>query len=151
MIYFVLPITRQLQDFYFCLHLLIRAKQTRNNNGKIFRSHWNNIQNTWKGIKPLISQKTAASSVPIVLSFDNFCGIANTFNNYFASIAETIKKIIQYSHKHVSDYLPNESSSTIFLKPTDKEEIANIISSLNSHEVSGPKRIPYRILVLLNK
>ena len=39
----------------------------------------------------------------------------------------------------------------LFLKLTDKEEIANIISSLNSHEVSGPKRIPYRILFLLKK
>ena len=37
--------------------------------------------------------------------------------------------------------------STIFLQPTDKEEIANIISSLNSNKASG--RIPYRILFLL--
>ena len=56
--------------------------------------------------------------------------IANTFNNYFASIAETTKRSIKYSHKHFSDYLSNESSSTIFLQPTDKEEVANIISSL---------------------
>ena len=33
--------------------------------------------------------------------------------------------------------------------PTDKEEIANIISSLNSSKVSGPNSIPYRILFLL--
>ena len=53
------------------------------------------------------------------------------------------------SHKHFSDYLSNESSSTIFLQPTDKEEIANIISSLNSSKASGPNSIPYRILFLL--
>ena len=58
--------------------------------------------------------------------------ISNTFNNYFASIAETTKKSINYSHKHFSDYLSNKSSSTIFLEPTDKAEIANIMSSLNS-------------------
>ena len=75
--------------------------------------------------------------------------IANTFNNYFASIAETTKKGIKYSHKHFSDYLSNESSSGIFLQPTDNEEIANIISSLNSNKVSGPNSIPYRILFLL--
>ena len=75
--------------------------------------------------------------------------IANTFNNYFASIAETTKRSIKYSHKHFSDYLSNESSSTIFLQPTDKEEIANIISSLNSNKASGPNSIPYRILFLL--
>ena len=70
----------------------------------------NNIKNTWKGIKSLISLKTVASNVPTVLSLDNGdtitnpYDIANTFNNYFASIAETTKKSIKY--------LSNESIST---------------------------------------
>ena len=55
--------------------------------------------------------------------------LLNTFNNQFASIAET--------------------SSTILLKPIYKEEIGNIISSLNSDKASGPNSIPYRILFLL--
>ena len=122
---------------------------------KCFERNWNNIKNTWKGIKSLISLKTVAPSVPTVLSLDNGDTItnpydtANTFNNYFASIAETTKKSIKYSHKHFSDYLSNESSSTMFLQPTDKEEIANIISSLNSNKTSGPNSIPYRVLFLL--
>ena len=53
------------------------------------------------------------------------------------------------SHKHLSDYLSNESSSTIFLQPNDTEEIASIMSSLNSNKVSGPNSIPYRISFLL--
>ena len=46
----------------------------------------------------LISPKTVASSVTTVLSLDNSdtitnpYDIANTFNKYFASIAETTKK-----------------------------------------------------------
>ena len=43
----------------------------------------------------------------------------------------------------------NESVGAIFLQPTDKEEIANIISSLNSKKASGPNSIPYRILFFL--
>ena len=66
----------------------------------------------------------------------------NTFNNYFASIAEIMKKSIKYPHKHFSDYLSNKTSSTIFLEPTDKEEIANVISSFNSNKASGPNSIP---------
>ena len=99
---------------------------------KYFERNWNNIKNTWKGIKSLISLKTVASHVPTILSLDNGdtitnpYDIVNTFNNYFASIAETTKKSIKYSHKHFSDYLSNETSSTIFLQPTDKEELANI-------------------------
>ena len=99
--------------------------------------------------------KTVASHVPTILSLDNSdtitnsYDIVNAFNNYFASIAETREKSIKYSHKHFSDYLSNETSSTIFLQPTDKEEITNIISSLNSNKASGPNSIPYRILFLL--
>ena len=74
---------------------------------KYFEKNWNNIKNTWKGIKSLISLKTVASHVPT----------------------------------QFSDYLSNESSSTIFLQPTDKEEIANIISSLNSNKASNPNSI----------
>ena len=65
---------------------------------KYFERNWNNIKNTWKGIKSLISLKTVASNVPTVLSLDNGdtitnpYDIANTSNNYFASIAETMKK-----------------------------------------------------------
>ena len=64
---------------------------------KYFERNWN-IMNTWKKIKSFISIKAVASSVPTVLSLDNGdtitnpYDIANTFNNYFASIAETTKK-----------------------------------------------------------
>ena len=119
---------------------------------KYFERNWNNIKNTWKGIKSLISLKTVASNVPTVLSLDNGdtitnpYDIANTFNNYFASIAETTKRSIKYSHKHFSDYLSNESDSTIFLQPTDKEEVAHIISCLNFNKGSGQFSISYEIL-----
>ena len=125
--------------------------------GKYFERNWNNIKSTWKGIKSFISLKTVAPNAPTVLSLDNDdtitnpYGMANTFNNYFASIVETTKKRIKYSHKHFSDYLSNESISTLFLQPTDREEIVNIISSLNSNKASGPNSIPYRILFLSKK
>ena len=67
----------------------------------------NNIKNTWKGIKPLISLKSVASSVPTILSLDNGdtitnpYNIANTFNNYFASVAETAKKIYIYNQINI--------------------------------------------------
>ena len=35
---------------------------------RYFERNWNNIKNTWKGIKSLISLKTVASSIPTVLS-----------------------------------------------------------------------------------
>ena len=58
-----------------------------------------------------------------------------------------LQNIIKYSHK----YFSNKNGNTIFLQPTDKEEIANITSSLNSNKASDPNSIPYRILFLLKK
>ena len=100
------------------------------------------ILRTWKGIKSL-SLKTAASSVPTVLDLDNDDTItnpyyiANSFNNYFASKVENTRKSIKHFHKHFSCYLANENGNTVFLQPTDKEEIANI-SSLNSNKALDP-------------
>ena len=76
--------------------LMKKSRQTYYD--KYFERNWNNIKNTWKGIKSLISLKTVASNVPSVLSLDNGgtitspYDIANTFNSYFASRAETTKK-----------------------------------------------------------
>ena len=65
---------------------------------KYFETNWNNIKDTWEGFKYLISLKSVASNVPTVLSLDhgdtitNPYDIANTFNNCFASVAETKKR-----------------------------------------------------------
>ena len=86
-----------------------KSKQAYYN--KYLERNWNNIKNTWKGIKSFISLKTVASSVPTLLFLDNGdtitnpYDIANIFNNYFASIVETTKKSIKYSHNYFSDYL----------------------------------------------
>ena len=45
--------------------------------------------------------------------------------------------------KMVIQYIP---CNTLFLQPTDKEEIPNLISSLNFNKASVPSSIPYRIL-----
>ena len=66
---------------------------------KYLERNWNNIKNTWKGIKSLISLNCSIQCT-YVLSLENGdtitnpYDIANTFNNYFASVAETTKKNI---------------------------------------------------------
>ena len=77
--------------------------------------------------------------------------IANVFNKYFSTIAEKTKSNIKYTHKHFSDYLNNRTAESFFLSPTSKEEVSDIISSLNSNKSVGPNSIPYRILDILKK
>ena len=98
--------------------------------------------------------KNVISTVPRTLSHGentttNPCEIANVFNNYFASVAETAKQNINYSHKHFSEYLKHQCNNSTFIQPTDREEIANIISSLNINKTCGSFSIPNKILILL--
>ena len=120
--------------------LLKRSKQ---NYYKNILSLIGTIQKTWKGIKYILTMKNVTSTVPRTLSHgenttSSPCEIANVFNNYFASVAETAKQNINYSHKHFSEYLKHQCNNSIFIQPTDSEEIANIISSLNINKACGP-------------
>ena len=69
--------------------------------GNCFERNWNNIKNTWKEIKSIISLKSEAPSVLTVLSLDNGDTTTNPFHianifNFLASIAETTKKSTKY-------------------------------------------------------
>ena len=120
---------------------------------KYFESNWNN-RNTWKGIKTIISIKNITTTIPHSIEFNNRTitdptTMSNAFNNYFTSIAEKTKSNIKFSPKHYTDYLSSTNTNTFFLTPTDKNEIAFIISSLDFHKSSGPNSIPVKILKLL--
>ena len=57
------------------------------------------IENTWKGIKSIITLKNISSDIPKSLSFSgsnitNQVEIPNVFNNYFVAIAEKTKENI---------------------------------------------------------
>ena len=96
--------------------------------------------------------KNVISTVPRTLSHGvntttNPCEIAETFNNYFASVAETAKQN-NYSHKHFSECLKHKYNNSIFIQPADSEEIANIISSLNISKAC-PFSIPKKIMIQL--
>ena len=100
--------------------------------------------------------KNFITTVPRTLSHGenttaNPCDIANVFNNYFASVAETAKQYINYSHKHLFEYLKHQCNNFLFILPTDSEEIVNIIYSLNINKACSPFTIPNKILVLLKQ
>ena len=80
-------------------------KSKENYYEKYFESNWNNAKIIWKGIKSIITLKDITSSVAGAISqgenlIINPYDIANIFNNYFSSVADTAKEKIKYSHKH---------------------------------------------------
>ena len=84
-----------------------------------FGINWNNLKNTWKKIKSILSIKPNPSDIPKILNTNdstitNPVEIANVFNNYFSSIASQAKLNIKYSHKHFSDFLKNRAQNSFF-------------------------------------
>ena len=126
---------------------MTESKQSYSTNN--FKSNWNNINNTWKGIKTRITVKNITPKIFHSRTISDPTAISNVFNNYFTSIAKKTKSNIIFSPKLYTDYLSNANTKTFFLTPTVQNEISFIISSLDSHESSGPNSIPVKILKLL--
>ena len=61
------------------------------------------------------------------------------------------KESINYSHRQYSDYLNDKCKNSFFIYPADKDEIADIISSLVKNKSIGPYSAPHNIILLKNE
>ena len=88
-----------------------------------------------------------------LLRHEIFSSMVSWDTNFNWKICKTLLRLQKSIkiHKRFLDYLSNKSNGTIFLQSTDKEEVATIISSLNSNKASSPNSIPYRLLFLLKQ
>ena len=144
---------KEYKDYRNMLSTIFKQSKTNYYN-HYFEANWNSIKNTWKGIKSILNIKNTSADIPKTLTVDgttisNPMEISNILNNYFSSITSKMKLNISFSHKHFSDFLKNRSNISFFVSPTDKTEIENVISSLDSNKSVGPNSIPTKILKLL--
>ena len=115
-----------------------------------FKSNWNSIKNTWKGIKSITTIKEFLLRFSVDgATISNPMEMSDISNNYFSSIANKTKHNISFSHKFFSDFLKNKSSISFFISPSGKTEIANIISSLDFNKSVGPNSISTEVLKVL--
>ena len=96
----------------------------------------NNMKNTWKGIRNLISSKQSASPYIHLLSQGNETvtnppKIVNPFNDYLSTIAGKTRAKVRFSKKLFDEFLQHANENSFFLRPTSSNEISNLILSLN--------------------
>ena len=128
--------------------LLKRAKEKYFT--KFFNENIKNIKKTWIGIKSLVSMKHKNNDTPSIIRNDEKyindpIAIANTFNNFFTSIAETV----QSKNKCFRSFLSTKNNDSFIITAANKEEICKVISSLNINKSCGPNSIPTKILYLV--
>ncbi|XP_065662272.1 uncharacterized protein LOC136084897 [Hydra vulgaris] len=131
---------------------LIRRSK-KNHYSNYFSSNSNYLRATWKGIRKLLNICSEDISYPSCISSNNTIihdpnKISEKFNSFFISIPDELQKIIHSSHTNYN-YLKTPNPETIFIKPTDENEILSIILSLNDGKASGPYSIPIFILKFL--
>ena len=119
-----------------------------------FNKNIKDIKKTWKGIKTLVSMKQKNNDTPSLTTKDKKyindpVSIANTFNNFFTSVAEIVHSKIKFSNKSFNKFLSSEINNSFLITSTNKEEICKIITSLNSNKSCGPNSISTKVLHLL--
>ena len=118
---------------------------------KYFNKNSKNMQKVWSGIRDIISSKTFNTAPNISISVGNNVTtntetVTNCFNDFFVSIADTIRSKLPPKHNHFSKFLRIPNPHSIFLTPTSPEEIAKVIGSFSASKSSGPNSIPVRVL-----
>ena len=126
----------------------------KENKKKYFQDYFEqnamNIKETWKGIKSIVNinsgKKNGPSSLMVsdkLISDPNL--VAETFNEYFSTIASKLQKKIHNPSKDYSAFLHDENPNNFFIKPTNATEVINNINDLNNNKGVGPHSIPTKI------
>ena len=72
--------------------------------------------------------------------------MADTINNFYVNMGESIDKKIPIVEKSFNQYLHNRNLYDIILNPCTNEEVSKYISNLTVSKASGPNSIPTSIL-----
>ena len=146
------------KEDYFKMYKELRNKiltKCRNSKKTYFQNFFfknaNNLKNMWTGINSLINVNNNIKQQPTSLLIKNKLisdhkEVAETFNNYFSSVAS------HHYGQDYSSYLNNRNAHNFFISPTEKIELIDIINTFSITKATGPHSIPSDIshLIKLN-
>ena len=72
--------------------------------------------------------------------------MANTFNNFYSNLGNSIEQKIPNSQQSFLSYLDTQTNNIFHAIPCDESEIATIISNFGLKKASGPNSIPNNLL-----
>ena len=120
-----------------------------------FQDNQRNIAKVWKGINSLLSKKQSSPGPTTLLVNNEHVTdphrISETFNNFYASVADDIRNTIPRTPKSFSDFLPAPILNSIFLTPVCSNDILTCIRKMDGTKASGPYSIPSRCLRVIEE
>ena len=79
-------------------------------------------------------------------SWDTETGIAKAFCDYFTNVGPSYAENIPNPKKHYTQYMGNTNPNSLFMNPTDTQEILNIIKNMKPKTSSGHDNINAKML-----
>ena len=122
-----------------------------------FQGNSSNLRKVWQGIKEIINIKSKNHAVPSCIVQDNQTlsdpkVIANKFNQYFSTIADSILDERKYEgKKSFKDFLSNPMPNSFVFIPAEEDEIQSIICQIKKSKATGPNSIQTNILHLIRE
>ena len=77
--------------------------------------------------------------------------MAETFNNFFVTIASDIDNKIIHTNTNYKYYLQGSVVNSFFLKPATEKEVILVINEMKTSKSMGPNSIPTHILKMSNQ
>ena len=123
----------------------------------LFQQLRHDMKKTWKTINSMIGKTNDKSNTSQIFKHGNATisglnEISNGFCEYFTNVGPSLANKIPNANRSASFYLnsrrPNPTS--LFMAPTDKDEIQSIISSLKPKDSAGHDNISTKLLKYLN-
>ncbi len=135
----------------------LKRQSKRNYFSNLLHTYKNDIKKTWKVLNNITGknsnkQKISETFINNGAQTSNPILIAQGFCDYFTHVGEQFAAAISPSQKHFRSYL-NKNTNTnnsLFLSPTDPEEINKVITILKSKKSCGDDGISSSFLKKLN-
>ena len=132
----------------------VKRKSKHDYYSSILHDVKNDIRKTWAILNKLTGKSNDKSAIPNLFISNNTRitdpnTIANDFCSYFSKVGETFASEIPPSINNYQFYLKNnKNNNSLYLSPTDPEEVDKIITSMKSKKSSGPDGINSNFLKL---
>ena len=132
---------------YKRIYCKIKRRSKHEYYSNLLNRYKNDVRKTWKVLNSIIGRKSNDKTLSETFCHDGVLTsdpvkIANGFCKYFSEVGENFASAIPAAKSSYKSYLnPNERNQSLFLSPTDPEEIHNIINSLKNKKSCGHDNI----------
>lgn len=131
------------------LHHILRCSE-RQHFQELISHNKNNLKKTWSIMKDIINKKKSSKRADYFIhnnkKVTDSNEISSLFNNFFANVGQSLAHKIPEAKRSAISYLNKMYDKSIFLKPTNNNELITIIKNLKTDSSCGWDELSPKVL-----